>query len=138
MVYFFLFNASRFYIYSKIKKYIKKNYWIIIDRSFPSTFVYQWYVGKVKNFISKDLLLKINNIVTQNLKIDKVFVIDVEPKVAYKRIKKQNIFEKKPLSYFRKLRKAYLELSKIFSWEILNGNLPPEEISKKIVKILKI
>jgi dTMP kinase len=137
LFHFFIFNASRFLVYSKIKK-LKDKYWIIIDRSFPSTFVYQWYVGNVKKYINKEMLLKINKLVTQNIKIDKVFVIDVDPEVAYKRIKKESIFERKPLEYFKKLKDAYLKLSKDFGWKIIDGNDSPENINFKIRKILKI
>lgn len=138
LVYFFLFNADRARNFLQIKKYLKKKYWILIDRSFPSTFAYQWALGGLDKVIDKKLLLKITKISTFSLYPDKVFVFDLPAEIAYSRLKKENIFEDKGLNYFKKLRKVYLKLSKIFKWHVIDSSKSKKEVFEEIKKILKL
>lgn len=139
LVYFFLFQANRAFNFNQIRKYLQKKYWILIDRSFPSTFAYQWYLTELKDKIDLKLLETINRLVTYNLdKLTKVLIFDVPAKVAYRRIKKENVFEQKPLRYFQKLRRAYLNLAIKFKWQIINGNNDPLTVHQEVKNVLKL
>ncbi|GIW65986.1 MAG: thymidylate kinase [Candidatus Parcubacteria bacterium] len=133
----FLFLADRSIQYSKVRQWLKEGKWIVSDRSFPSTLVYQWYLNeKLKKLINKNLIIKLNNLSQFNIQPDMVIVLDINPQVAIKRlknkIKKSKISKFEKLSLLKNLSQGYLFFAKKLNWNVIDGNLSINEVHKNI------
>lgn len=91
---------------------LKRKMIVVCDRFLPSTFVYQYYTRG----LNLKLINFLNKIVTQGLTPDLTFILDVEPKIGFKRLnqrkRKLDRFEKENLKFHQKIRKGYLEFIK--------------------------
>lgn len=108
---------------------------IIMDRYFYSNAAYQGAMGSDwKTIMSK-------NIEKEFPVPDRVYLIDIEPASALRRIKSRNIsgekevFEK--LEFLKKTRKNYLEMQND-KFMLIDGNDTPESIMTKIKNDLKV
>lgn len=120
-------------IEERLVKDLKKYDFIICDRFFDSTLVYQGFA------------LGLGKIVKQSVKLfslsiapDLTFYLDIPPKVGLKRLKVRDRIELRPISFHNKLRKGFLKLAKQYPGRIktidARGSL--ETIYKKISLIL--
>ncbi len=133
-----LFYASRSENFEKI---IKKNYKkkiILIDRFTDSTIAYQHFAMKV----DLSVIRKLNKFITGNFKPNFTFLSIVNSKNLKKRLSersKLNKYDKFDLSFYSKVQKGYLKLSKNKkNYIILDSNKNSiNEIKNKIVKKLK-
>lgn len=107
-----LFMTSRYELYHNvIKPALDAGKWVISDRFYYSTYVYQGiYQGLEKEFaILKKMMF-------ENIKIDHVFYLDVTPAVSEQRINNRQDMALKDnydninLSKKEKMREAYLDL----------------------------
>ncbi len=132
---FFLFLSQRRYIYLEIEKVLKKGKNVILERSFPSSYVYQFDLGKLRKIISFEEFSLIDKRARNFLEPDKIFVFDIDPKLALKRIKvEKHKYEK--LKILKKARRSYLNYAKKFSWTIINANKNLEEVTEEVLKFL--
>ena len=106
-----LYLASRS---ENLEKIISKNYKkkvILIDRFTDSTIVYQGYGRDINESLIKNL----NKFLINNLNPKLTFLLDIDPKVGLRRSKKrinnELRYENMPLSYHKKIRKAYLDIA---------------------------
>ena len=87
---------------------LKEGVWVLCDRGPSSTIAYQCYGGNV----DLDLARKLNREATQGIIADLTFLLDVDPKIAYKRLlnrgNKSTWFEEKRIDFFKKVRDGYL------------------------------
>jgi dTMP kinase len=114
---------------------IRKGIHVITDRYAFSTLAYQQAQGiSLKELINMHKGLPIP---------DLIFIVDLDPKIALKRMQKDSKRDKskahrfeKDIGFMRKLRKNYLELAKLESHRviILDGSKTPEEIFEKQIK----
>ncbi len=104
-----LFEASRSYLFEEYKDiFLEKNI-IIFDRFIDSTIAYQGYgMGLDINFLEF-----LNLFVTENIKPDLTFLLDVDVNIAFQRIqkKKKDNIEKLSKKFFEKVRQGFLEIS---------------------------
>lgn len=130
---FFLFLSQRRYIYLEIEKVLKKGKNVILERSFPSSYVYQFDLGKLKKIISFEEFSLIDKRARNFLDPDKIFIFDIDPKIALKRIKLgKHKYEK--LKVLEKARKSYLNYAKKFSWIIINANKDLSQVTEEVLK----
>lgn len=109
----FLYIAARTeLVHKKIIPALKAGEIVVCDRFTDATIAYQGYGLEV----DKNMLHRLNNFATENIKPDLTFVLDLKPKTGLMRSKKTKGFkdriEKRPLSFHRKVRRGYLELAR--------------------------
>lgn len=139
----FLFLADRSFHYSKIKKWLKEGKWVISDRSFPSTLVYQWYITDLKKILNEKLILFLNHLSQFHIQPDLIFVLDVKPSIAFNRLKKKNnqsqINKYEKLYLMKKLYQGYLYFAQKYKWQIIDAHKSIEEVNQEIYqKVLKL
>jgi len=131
-----LFTADRSIKNIDLKKYLNNDYIIISDRSIYSTFSYQiLYEG-----MDIEWLKCISKYI---IRPDITFILDVNPKIAVERInlRGKNITSYENIEFLRKVRENFLKLKEIFPEDniiYINGEGKPEEILKKILKLIEI
>ncbi|MCS7183950.1 MAG: dTMP kinase [Patescibacteria group bacterium] len=132
----FLFLADRRKHYLQIQKWLGENKWVISDRSFPSTLVYQWYATNLKKVINEKLIIFLNGLSQLKIKPNFVFILDVEPEIALQRLIKKNnkskINKYEKLALLKKFREGYLYFAKKYNWKIIDGQKQIKEINKII------
>ncbi len=138
----FLFLADRSLHYQKILSWLKNNDFVILDRSFPSTLAYQYYASNLKNQIKEKFILYLDHLSRFHLEPDFVFLLDLGPQIAFRRIllkkKKSKINKFEKLNFLKKVRQGYLYFAKKFNWIILDAHKSKEEINDEVLKILKL
>ncbi|MFH1519658.1 MAG: dTMP kinase [Candidatus Omnitrophota bacterium] len=121
-------------IEEKLIKDLENYDFIICDRFFDSTLVYQGFglrLGKIVEWSVKMFSLGL----VPNLTL----VLDAPPKVGLARLKCKDRIESRALSFHKRLRRGYLQLSKRYPQrvEIINANTSLDQIKKKVAKILR-
>jgi len=135
LIEFFLFLSQRRYLYLKIEKILKKGENVVLERSFPSSYVYQFTLGNLKKIISFEEFSLIDKRARNFLEPDRIFIFDVEPKIALKRIK-SNKHKYEKLKILKKARVSYLNYAKTFSWRVIDANKNLEEVTEEVLKFL--
>ena len=114
--------------YKKIKKYLKKNNIIVLDRSIIDTVVdlemVTGYHGNLKNYLSKFLTLLLSN--------HMILFLDIPPLMSFERNGDE---DQKSLSLRRDL---YLEICKILEIKTIDSTKSIEDIHKSIISIVDI
>ncbi len=135
---FLLYLASRSQlIFEKIRKLLKKNYLIILDRFYLATIVYQGYArGLDIKFIKA-----INNFVIEDMKPHLTIILDASLDTIYKRIKKRKIInriDKESVFFHKKVRDGYLkEYKKLKNCYLINTeNKTVNQVFEMTLKIL--
>ncbi len=120
-------------IEEKLKKDLKNYDFVICDRFFDSTLVYQGYalgLGKVAEQAVR--------IFSLGVKPDLTFYLDVSAKKGLARLKNKDRIESRPLAFHHKLRRGFLKLAQKNKRRIkvinARGNL--ENIYIKLQKIM--
>jgi dTMP kinase len=132
----FLYLADRAEHFHKIiEPNLKKFDIILTDRSYFSTIVYQGF-GRG---IDINLLQQLNNIVTNKITLDYVFLFDLPVEIGINRALIRNKqfsdnesrFEKEKFEFHKKIREGYLYFAeKEKNWYIINAVQPIENISR--------
>lgn len=115
---------------------LKENKVILCDRFIDSTLAYQGYGRK----INLDLINKINLFATKMLSPDLTLIFDIDPKLAFDRIKTKNMdrMESSGEEFLTKVRNGYLEIAKNNSkrCKLIDCNNKNIDTIKKIVRNL--
>ncbi len=127
---FLLFAADRNeHIKSLIRQEINKGIIVISDRFLDSSVAYQGFGRGV----SLDFINYVHNFITQGLKPDLTFIIDIDPEVGLKRIKKTDRIENGGLEFLKRVRNGYLELSKKEKrFVLIDGNNTIDRVSENV------
>jgi len=137
----FLILASRAkHVKEVIKPFLKKDFIVITDRFYPSTFVYQNYCipDMNKNY---ELLKKMNDFSTGGLNPSCTFILDLPAKEAIERKKGSNAlgyWEKLPIQFHEKARNGFLELAKLENWYVVDASQTINQIISEITRKLQI
>jgi len=120
-------------IEEKLKKGIEKYDFIICDRFFDSTLVYQGYalgLGRVVETAVKVFSL--------GMRPDLTLFLDVPVKTGLNRLKTRDRIESRPLSFHNKLRKGFLNLAKRHQKRIkvIDAKQSLEKVFKKVEETL--
>jgi len=133
------FTARKDHVDKIIVPNLKKGKWVLCDRFTDSTIVYQGY-GRD---INKSLIKNLNKFLINNLNPQLTFLLDIDPKVGLRRSKKRSNnelrYENMPLSYHKKIRKAYLDIASKNKnrIKIIDASLDKNVISEIIWSFIK-
>jgi dTMP kinase len=94
-------------IEERLKEDLSKFDIIICDRFYDSTLVYQGYALGLGKIAEKSVEL-----FSFGIKPDLTLFLDVDVEVGLSRLKKRDRIESRPLSFHKKLREGFLELSR--------------------------
>lgn len=118
-------------IEEKLINAFKKYDFVICDRFFDSTLVYQGYALGLGAIVDKAVKMFSLGVVP-----DLTFVLDVKARDGLKRIKNKDRIESRPIDFHNRLRKGYLNLAKKHPKRIkvIDATTNLEEIYKKTEK----
>ena len=117
---------------------LEKGVHVVADRYWPSTIAYGSALGMKKNEV--EALIDINSEMFP--KPDLVFVLDISPEVAAKRVQERG----RPIDRHEKdtrlqtaLRQTYLDLAKRFGdgWHVIDAGRTKEEIHKEMMSFVE-
>lgn len=135
-----LYEADRAqHVDSLILPKLRVGFIVISDRYQDSSVVYQGISRK----LGANKVHTLNRFATGGLNADLTFILDLQVKEAFKRIKKRgrlDRIEKEKLSFHEKVRRGFLQLAKKSpaKYCVLDASLPTNIISQKIQeKIIK-
>uniref|UniRef100_A0A7C2P4J3 Thymidylate kinase n=1 Tax=candidate division WOR-3 bacterium TaxID=2052148 RepID=A0A7C2P4J3_UNCW3 len=110
---------------------------VVCDRYTDSTIAYQGY-GRG---LPIKLLRRLNKLATGGIKPDITLFIDVEPLKGLQRIngKEFDRIEREDLQFHERVREGYRKIAKIAGKrvKVLDGTLPPDELLKKAIALIK-
>jgi len=121
-------------IEEKLKWAFKKYDFIICDRFFDSTLVYQGYALGLGAIVEKSVKM-----FSLGITPDLTIVLDVSARSGLKRIKNKDRIESRPIDFHNKLRKSYLALSKRYPnrIKVIDAETNLTEIYKRTEKVLR-
>jgi len=126
-----------------IKPALEQGKWVICDRFFDATVVYQGIArGQDMNLIQT-----LNALVTQGIQPDITFLLDCPVDMGLNRALKRNAtqsqkgqdrFERETLDFHRAVREGYLDLARKNQdrFVIVDATLPKDEVEKKIFQYI--
>lgn len=122
---------------------LKKGIWVICDRCFDATTVYQ---GLARG-LDLSLVERLNKSATMGIEPDITFLIDCPPEIGLQRAQKRigngqetglTRFEEEAIHFHRKVREGYLKLAKDNSrFHIIDGTKDQTLVFQEILKELK-
>lgn len=123
-----------------IKPALDQGKWVLCDRFFDATVAYQ---GAGRG-LDMDLIKTLNDLVTKGIRPDLTLLLDCPPETGIERaIKRNNTigqdgqdrFEREKMEFHKKVRNAYLDISrKEKRFSIIDATLPEDEVEKEIFK----
>jgi dTMP kinase len=138
----FLYAADRAqHVAEVIKPALAANKWVISDRYFDATIVYQGVVLEHYD----GLIEVLNREATLDCQPDITFLLDCPAEVGLERIakrdqqeKKRDRFERKTLDFHIKIRYGYLALANKHKdrFRIIDGTLAEQQVAKKIREVI--
>ncbi len=132
-----LYLASRNeHLQNKILPALKQKKIVICDRFTDSTIAYQVYGKKINlNFINL-----IHKFLLGSLKPDITFMLNVDMKIAMRRLNKRKVknrYDKFPVSFYKKVQGAFLKISRNRkNYYVLNSSDYNNKLEKKILTIV--
>jgi dTMP kinase len=127
-----LFLASRSQLVTKvIRPTLEKGSIVVCDRFTASTIAYQGY-GRG---IDLGFLETLNDFVTDDLKPDLVFLMDLDAEEGLLRKKRRwDSFEREEFTFHQRVRDGYLELAVADPdrWVVINASLPDMQIEELV------
>lgn len=133
-----LFEASRSQLVrEKISVAIERGEWVICDRFFDSTTVYQ---GVARN-LDPALVDRLNRFAIGNCIPDVTFVLDINPLTAQSRLRNRKVrdrMEEQPPEFYDRVRVAYRELAQRETERVvlIDGSRGIDEIASEVWRIL--
>lgn len=119
-----LYAANRWERKEDIERWLSEEKLVIIDRYYQSNLAYG-----LANGLSLDWLLNLEKGLPE---ADLVIVMDASPEVSFKRKRVERDVYERDLSFLKKVREAYIHLSRKFNWVVVNGERSVEEIHKDV------
>ncbi len=119
-----------------IKPLLQQDYIVVSDRFYDSTTAYQHY-GRGIDYNFVDFL---NKTVTEGLKPDITFLLDISVEEAFKRLdRKKDRIENESLDFHRKVREGFLIIAEKEKdrFIILDATKSPDDIFQEVLKALK-
>jgi dTMP kinase len=117
---------------------------VLCDRYYDATMAYQGFARG----LDIDLIEKIHKLLFENLKPDITLLLDLPPEIGLKRawkqinngnrISQETRFEEERLSFHKKVRAGYLELSRLEPerFRIIDASKDEHEVREEIINIL--
>lgn len=120
-------------IEEKLKSALGRYDFVICDRFFDSTLVYQGYALGLGEIVEKSVEMFSFGILP-----DLTILLDVEPKKGLERIKNKDRIEQRSLSFHNKLKEGYLKLASKYPdrIKIVDANTNLDIISSRIKELI--
>ena len=119
-----------------IRPALKRGIFVLADRSYPSTYVYQGLVGGID--LSK--IHKWHGEILSGIETSMVVILDVDHRRGLERSKSTgevNIFEAKSLRFHKKVNLGYLQLAKKYRWKVVNANQGVDKVVQDCWRLVK-
>ena len=119
-----------------IRPALKRGIFVLADRSYPSTYVYQGLVGGID--LSK--IHKWHGEILSGIETSMVVILDVDHRRGLERSKSTgevNIFEAKSLRFHKKVNLGYLQLAKKYRWNVVNANQGVDRVVQDCWRLVK-
>lgn len=138
--------ADRKYNFPKIKEYLDKDYYVILDRYTPSNLAHQGSKIKDKDerFDMYQWIDKLEYWLLQLPKPDRTIFLHVPHEISYHLAETRNNMDnhEKNMEHLKAAEEAYLELSELYHWDRIectkDGKLRNvEDIQTEILELLK-
>ncbi|MBN1441437.1 MAG: dTMP kinase [Planctomycetes bacterium] len=132
----FLFMAARAHLCEKeIRPALRRGRVVLADRFLWSSVVYQGVAGG----LGLDEVLRLGAIATSDVRPTRIFVLDLDPDLAFGRFRDRDRMESRPAEFHRRVRDGYLALARRFPAEslVLDGSLPAEELHELVVQSVR-
>ena len=127
-----LYAANKWERASLIQNQIEQRRIVIINRYTPSNLAYGTSHGLRLNWLK--------SLEDELPRPDIVLILDVPPKVSFRRKRQRRDVHEESLPYLTKVRIAYLRLAKKFHWKIVSGSNDPRavhiEVWKRVLPIM--
>jgi dTMP kinase len=137
----FLFSASRAQlVQEKIRPYLEKGIYVVLDRYHDSSTAYQGY-GRG---IPLDLILKVHKLAIGDTLPNVTFFIDIPVGVANERKKKKSKgkldrIELADIEFYNRVRNGYLEIAKQDNrFKVIDGTQTIQNIHNQIISELEL
>lgn len=118
---------------AEAKKALLENKWVISDRAYPSSYVYQQVQG-----LALQEIKEINNHALGDFDFEIKILLDVPTDIAQARIEssgsKKDYWESKGSEFFEEIRQKYLALAKEEDFIIIDASKSSEEVHQQIIK----
>lgn len=128
------------HVKEKILPFLKNGKIVLTDRYIDSNIAYQGYGRK----LDMKMVKNINEWVIRNTWPDLTILLDIDPEKGLKRArnlssdKKGDRLEQEIITFYKNIRKGYLELAKNDKrFVVINGDAEAEVIHNKIFKVVK-
>ena len=136
-----LYLASRAqHVEELIVPWLNSDQIVLSDRFYDSTIAYQVYGREV---VKLEQFERLNDFATGGLQPDLTFIFDIDVEIAFARMKdasrKADRLERLGTDFFNKLRRGFLELTRIFPERcvLVDANRPVETIAQEIRAIVQ-
>ncbi|AIL13046.1 hypothetical protein IM40_05245 [Candidatus Paracaedimonas acanthamoebae] len=136
---YLLFTAARRdHILKTIKPALEEGTWVVCDRFYDSSIVYQGYA----KYVSLEILTTIYDFISEGITPDLTLILNITPEVglmrAHKRSSHEDRFEKMSLQFHQEIRKGFLEIAKDYPERCVVVNAEEEEsqIRDTIIKVI--
>lgn len=136
-----LFSAARHeHVRTKINPLLADKKWVISDRFYYSTYVYQHFAGGL-DFSTVEQVTKL---AIGSTEPDLVFLLDIDPVEGLSRANERELFqdedrfESKKLEFHKKVREGFLQIAEQNdNVVVINAQQPLETIHNQIIDALK-
>ena len=108
-----LYAANRWERKKDLVEWLNKKRLVIVNRYSPSNLAYG-----LANGLNLEWLLNLEKGLPE---ADLIIVLDTSPEVSFKRKRVGRDIYERDLSFLRKVREAYIQLSQKFQWVVVNG-----------------
>jgi len=117
---------------------LEEGKYVICERFTHASIAYQGYGRN----LDIELIRKLNQIATEGVTPDLTVIMDIDVKEGLKRVRKSNRqfdrLESENISFHQRVRDGYLKIAEEDPLvEVVDASLPQDEISKRIIQILK-
>jgi dTMP kinase len=131
----FLFMAARSHLVrSRILPALEAGRIVISDRFLWSSVVYQGYAAGVR----PQEIFRMGRLAVAGLRATRTFLIDLDPKEAFLRIRDRNRMEDRGLQFQRRVRTGFLALSRQVPRDsvVIDGRGSPDEVHERVLSSL--
>jgi dTMP kinase len=131
----FLFMAARAQLVrTKIQPGLEADRAVISDRFLWSTVVYQ---GLSTGLLPQEIL-RIGRLGMPGITVTKTFLIDMDPELAFRRVKEPNRMEKRGVEFQRRVRDGFLSLAEKFKSRVavIDGRGTQEAVHARVISQL--
>lgn len=119
------------------KAALKKGIWVLTDRAYPSSYVYQAVQG-----VPLEDIKAINSYALGGFDYDIKIVLDVSVELASQRViasgAKKDYWESQGVDFFTKVRESYLKLAETEGYAVIDASNDIQQMHQEVIKLLGI